>query len=281
MSTDLHSLCGAYAVDALDEDERPQFEDHLAHCPHCSEELTGLLQAATAISAVGQLAPPPELRANVLAQIRLVRPLPPLVQQPPRDGGNVRTPVPEPARAPGPLPSAGDGQPGDDLSHARSDRLEKARAARRTTTRWLALAAAAVVILVAGGVAWHPWTYSTGQTTPQSAVQQVLGAKDATTYHTKIGSADAVVVRSASLHKAVVRTTDLRSAPSGHVYALWYFDAKGQPVKAGKLPNNTSGTTTTMLTGNAANAKGVGITIEKASGWTKPTTRPILDVSFA
>ena len=35
MSDDLHSLSGAYALDALDDDERADFEEHLARCATC------------------------------------------------------------------------------------------------------------------------------------------------------------------------------------------------------------------------------------------------------
>ena len=37
--SDIHALSGAYAVDALDDDEREQFEQHLAVCPECRAEV--------------------------------------------------------------------------------------------------------------------------------------------------------------------------------------------------------------------------------------------------
>mgnify|MGYP001075161223 CR=1 FL=1 len=38
MSTDLHTLSGAYAIDALSEEEARQFDRHLEECPSCREE---------------------------------------------------------------------------------------------------------------------------------------------------------------------------------------------------------------------------------------------------
>ena len=39
MSADVHSLVGAYAVDAVDDQERAAFELHLAECPECTDEV--------------------------------------------------------------------------------------------------------------------------------------------------------------------------------------------------------------------------------------------------
>ena len=39
MNDDIHSLVGAYAVDALDDAERARFEQHLAACAECRAEV--------------------------------------------------------------------------------------------------------------------------------------------------------------------------------------------------------------------------------------------------
>ncbi|MEO5877433.1 MAG: zf-HC2 domain-containing protein, partial [Streptosporangiaceae bacterium] len=43
-ANEAHSLVGAYALDALTEFERRQFEHHLADCETCSLELRGLAE---------------------------------------------------------------------------------------------------------------------------------------------------------------------------------------------------------------------------------------------
>jgi Anti-sigma-K factor rskA/Putative zinc-finger len=76
MGTDtLHDLTAAYALDALDENERRRYEEHLAHCEQCQEELGSLSEAATALSfGVAGPEPPPQLRARILERARAERP---------------------------------------------------------------------------------------------------------------------------------------------------------------------------------------------------------------
>src|SRR5689334_5185485 len=76
---EIHALSGAYAVDALDDNERARFEDHLAACAECRAEVASLQDAAASFSAVTATAPSAELRAKLLADIKTVRPLPPVV----------------------------------------------------------------------------------------------------------------------------------------------------------------------------------------------------------
>jgi anti-sigma-K factor RskA len=81
MSSDIHALSGAYALDALDSDERSEFEKHLADCPICRAEVDSLREAAAGLADLTETAPPPGLRERVLADAAVVRPLPPLVDR--------------------------------------------------------------------------------------------------------------------------------------------------------------------------------------------------------
>jgi anti-sigma-K factor RskA len=66
----IHDLAAAYALDALDESERREFEEHLAGCEPCSEELEGLRDAATALAYVPEgPVPPPALRERLLDRV--------------------------------------------------------------------------------------------------------------------------------------------------------------------------------------------------------------------
>jgi len=76
---EIHALSGAYAVDALDDLERARFEDHLAACAECQAEVASLQDAAASISTMTAAAPSADLRARILADIKTVRPLPPVV----------------------------------------------------------------------------------------------------------------------------------------------------------------------------------------------------------
>jgi anti-sigma-K factor RskA len=75
----LNALAGAYALDALDEDERTIFEEHLKSCADCVEEVRGMRSTAAELSHAVATTPPPELRASVLGAISQVRPWPPIV----------------------------------------------------------------------------------------------------------------------------------------------------------------------------------------------------------
>ena len=75
MPDDQHSLVAPYALDALDEREENEFEEHLALCERCREELAGLREAAAALAVGAPPAkPPPELRQRILDQARSERP---------------------------------------------------------------------------------------------------------------------------------------------------------------------------------------------------------------
>src|SRR3546814_17705555 len=77
--SDIHALVGAYAVDALDDIERQQFERHLATCADCRDEVASLRDASSMLSGITLSPPPPSLRDRVMADISPVRPPPPEV----------------------------------------------------------------------------------------------------------------------------------------------------------------------------------------------------------
>ena len=83
MSTEIHALSGAYAVDALDDIERAQFERHLADCAECRAEVDSLREAAALLPETTTAVPSDALRERVLAGIATVRPLPPLTVETP------------------------------------------------------------------------------------------------------------------------------------------------------------------------------------------------------
>src|ERR1700712_4964854 len=82
--SDIHALSGAYAIDALDDIERAQFERHLAECPACTAEVRSLRETGALLAETTATAPSAALRARVLAGITTVRPLPPVVAEEPR-----------------------------------------------------------------------------------------------------------------------------------------------------------------------------------------------------
>ncbi|HEX8094697.1 RskA family anti-sigma factor, partial [Jatrophihabitans sp.] len=80
MTDELNVLAGAYALDALDDDEREVFEEHLRTCAECAQEVRGLRETAAELSHLNEVIPPPQLRAAVLGAVAQSRPLPPLAE---------------------------------------------------------------------------------------------------------------------------------------------------------------------------------------------------------
>jgi anti-sigma-K factor RskA len=71
----VHDLTAAYALDALEPDEARGYEEHLAGCERCREELASLQSAAGALAyAVEPSHPPESLRGRILAAAHAERP---------------------------------------------------------------------------------------------------------------------------------------------------------------------------------------------------------------
>ena len=261
MNADIHGLVGAYAVDAIDEQERRAFELHLAKCIECQAEVASLREAADHLSLLSETTPPSAMRAAVLASIRTVRPLPPLEAQ---SRGSVAS---GPVGAASPTADAPI-QTGTNVLHFRP---------RRRLTTWLATAAAAAALLI-GGVTWSPWDNGSGSNV--SPTEQVLAAKDAQRYEKVIGGAKATIVRSASLGKAVIIADHMPAAPDGKDFQLWLDQPNRGMVSAGVMPHGSADTVTVLLSGDAATATGAGITVEPAGGSTAPTTAPLALFEF-
>lgn len=70
MAEELHDLVAPYALNALDDQERAQFERHLAGCEDCQAQLAELQEAAAALAFAESREPPPELRERILDAAR-------------------------------------------------------------------------------------------------------------------------------------------------------------------------------------------------------------------
>lgn len=262
----LHGLAGAYAVDAVDDTDRARFEQHLAVCPECREEVASLRSAAADLGHLVASAPPAGLRDAVLQGISGVRPLPPVDAGPvdARPAGEAARPAPPaeaPAKAPAEAPAGGS-------VVALADRR------RRRVQAWLAGAAAAAVLLVAGLV-WQPWSDRT-----LSPTDQVLQAADASRFPQNVAGGTATIVRSASLGRAVLVAERLPALPSDKVYELWLQHDDGTMAPAGLVPKAGTDRVVVPLEGDARAAVGAGITVEPAGGSPEPTGAPLVLVTW-
>jgi anti-sigma-K factor RskA len=243
----IHALSGAYVVDALDDAERAAFEEHLPGCHDCQAEVSSLREAAAMLADDAALTPPASLRANVLAGIRTVRPLPPEV---------------------GAVEQA---DPSDTA-------LAEVVPLRRHRFRMGALVAAAVLAVLGIAAVAQPWR-DDPSVSQVSAADKVMAAGDAK--HVKVSFPDgatATVIRSAKMGKAVVVTAKMPAAPNGKVYELWLRNPAGRMVPAGLMKG--SGDQKQLLQGDAANANAAAISLEPSGGSKEPTNEPIALFDF-
>ena len=84
MRDDLHVLTGSYALDAVGDAEREEFERHLQHCPTCEAEVRGLRETAARLALACAMTPPARMERRVLAAAYQTRQLPPLSADRPR-----------------------------------------------------------------------------------------------------------------------------------------------------------------------------------------------------
>ncbi|WP_395297566.1 anti-sigma factor domain-containing protein [Kitasatospora hibisci] len=241
-----HLLTGAYALNALDDDERDAFEAHLRGCDTCGEEVAGFSAALTRLDAAQAVPPPPGMRARVLARLEYERQLPP---------GPLRSEVVAASAAP--------------------------RAVRRRA-RWprfaLAASLAAATALGVLSVQQHDQARQERAAAERLRVQQaafgeLLTAPDArVTTATAAGSGTGSVVWSASRNRAGFLAAGLPAPGPGRVYELW-LDHAGTLSPAGLLP---AGDGALVLTAPLDGARAVGVTEEPAGGSDRPTTQPIM-----
>ncbi|MFG2518066.1 anti-sigma factor domain-containing protein [Streptomyces sp. NPDC048527] len=244
---DPHTFAGAYALDALDADERAAFEEHMAACPDCRQEVAEFTAAAGRLALASGVSPPPELKDSVLGQITHIRQEPPPTE-----------------RGPQGAPSSG-----------RSSRWMRG---------WM-LAACFVAAVLGGVAAWQHQEARDAQNQADQAqasadrMAAVLGAPDAKAHATSLpNGARGVVVTSESRNRAVFTASGLGSPPDGKVYELW-FDDHGTMRPAGLLHPDRSNQST-LMEGSLDRAGGVGITVEPAGGSRTPTLPPVGLIEF-
>jgi anti-sigma-K factor RskA len=211
--TDPHSLVAPYALDALDQQDERDFEEHLASCESCREELARLREAATSLAyAAPGPAPPPELKARLLDRARAERP-------------NVVS-----------------------LPRRRS---------------WTAPLAAVAAVAAAAAIGLGVW----GATRPTGSdpFAAVLAKQGSTLV--PMGERGALAVAPDGSAAIALSAPD---APAGKTYEAWVI-RNGTPQRAGLL----TGTSTLRIQRPVSRGAVVAVTLERAGGVDRPTTRPV------
>ena len=234
---DMHSLSGAYALDALEGGaERDRFVHHMSRCQTCASEVRGFHEVATAMAFAAAAEPPPELRARVLAAAARTRQLPP----------EVRT-------------------------HARPRRTRS-----WVPWLSGVVATASIVVAILFGFAQAHTQQELNQVQAENkAISLLLSSPQVTLLsHSTTQGGVATVVLAAARHQLVVVTNGL-PALRGKVYQLWLI-GKAKTVSAGLLPPAEAGRTRPVLASGVVKGDTLGLTVEPAPGSAQPTTTPIL-----
>jgi anti-sigma factor RsiW len=89
---DLHTLAGAYVLDAVTGSERAAFAEHLAGCEQCRQEIREFREATARLGAAAAVDPRPEFKGAAMAAAGRI------IQQAP-SGRAGRSPTAGPSRA--------------------------------------------------------------------------------------------------------------------------------------------------------------------------------------
>jgi hypothetical protein len=241
---DVHTLAGAYALDALTEIERAAFTRHLAGCESCAVEVAGLTEAASRLAVLDAQSPPPRLKTAVLDEIYRTR------QVPAARPGSARGPVSAPMRWLAAAAAAVVGLAGiGTVWVVQENRLADLRAG---TTQELA---------------------------ERARIAEILAARDAQIVATTAtGGGRVTVVVAPSLGDGVIALADMRAPGPDEAYQLWLID-DGVPVSAGILAAGAN--SGTALLHDIGGADTVGVTLEPASGSRQPTPPILADIELS
>ena len=234
---DVHALAGAYALNALPEQEARFFEAHLAVCAPCQEEVAGLLATAARLGAAAAQPAPAHLRQRVLAEVAATRQEPLL--------------------------------PVTAWQRGRRQRLQGVAA--------VAAAVAVSAFGLAGLVGLARMDARLDQFEARSAqVVSVLAADDAQRVLLEGAQhPPARVIISPREGQAVFVADQLPQPGEDRVYELWLIGPQG-PHPAGLFRPGEHGRVVEVMAVELAEVQAVAVTVEPEGGSAQPTSDPLL-----
>lgn len=272
---------GAYALNALSDEEARAFESAMGDSPELLTETDELTATATLLGlASAPIEPPASLKSSLMAKLAETAqdaPAPPRASAPPVVVG-----VAEPRTA-------------ADLETVPAPAVlaTASPATARANARWftkpmgvLVAAAAAVALFVGGGVVSSALTSTAPQTSQDasaSSLAQIFSAADVQSLHSSIdGGGQATVVWSKDVGSAAIVAQGMPTLASNKTYEAWYIDGStGVATPAGTFVPGGDATTWHVLSGTMSTGDTIGVTVEPSGGSQTPTTTPILAVSSA
>jgi anti-sigma-K factor RskA len=253
---ELDSLLGAYALDAIDADDRARVDAYLERDAAARAEVDGMHETAAALAMmpVTAMDAPPELWERIAGAIAAER-----------DASGAERNVAEP-------------------TEQKVDELE-ARRARRARAQWTAAAAAAAVIalvVLASQVAslrgQLDRAHQLGPSAMAAAFDRATKVDGARQVGLKTGSG-ATLARLVLLPDGTgyLRGDHLARLPSDKTYQLWAVTGDAHaPVSAGLLGSDPRAVTFRA----SGPVKAFAVTIERAGGVVQPTHTPIAQAAL-
>jgi anti-sigma-K factor RskA len=243
----LHTLVGAYVLDAVSDTDRAEFERHLLTCEQCRDDVRGLREASARLGAATAIKPRPGLRAPTIGAVRGIRQLPPVTGE-----------------------------------AAAAGRRWRWRPAGQWSRPWLAAAATGVAVVLAitaivlglhlGGMQQR----LAAQDRRDAAITAILGAHDATAMTAAVRTGGtATVVMSHRADALVFTAAGLPSLSGVREYELWLTGPSGT-TSAGALPPSRHGMSGPMVVGRLAHGDQLELTVEPAGGSPQPTSPPVV-----
>ncbi len=255
---ELHTLVGAYVMDAVTDFERVQFARHLASCAECRDEIRELHEAAARLGTASAVRPRSGLKDPTILAARQISQLAPAVPAATATGGS------------------------------RTDRRRLAgfrSAGSRRAWHWLtALPRSAVLacaILTASTIMLAVVTQQMNTQLDHSQRQNhliaaVLNAPDMVKLTAKVSTGGtATVMMSHRQHALVFTAHGLRPLPASESYELWLMGPDGDRP-AGLLKAPPGGMAGPAVVSGLAAGDMIGLTVEPASGSARPTSPPIM-----
>lgn len=228
---DIHTLAGAYALDAVNDIERAEFARHLNQCPSCRLEVDELREATARLADGTWSVPPPAMKDAVLAEVRRTRQLP-LKRRPDREAvGQVRWRRWTAAAVAAGILAVGGGAATYTVQEQRLRDQRAATAAARADA---------------------------------DRIRDLLAAPDATLHTESVrGGGRVTVAVSPSRDEAAVLLAGAPPAGSGKAYQMWRLGG-AQPESMGVLAEGQ--TDGTVIVTGVRGMTGFGLSVEPAGG---------------
>jgi hypothetical protein len=260
----LHTLVGAYVMDAVTGRDQADFERHLLTCEQCREDVRGLREAAAHLASAAAVPTRPELREQTVRAVERIRQLPPVVA----------------------------GQPSGRGAGSRGAGWRRVTGRRRLTggpagaRSWLPRLAAGVTVVLAAAaiVLGVHLSAMQGQLSAMeqrdSAIAAVLGSHDATTLTAQVRTGGTATVVMSHLARALVFTASgLPRLPASKAYELWVMGPAGA-TPAGLLPSGHHDMSGPVVVSRLAPGDRLGLTVEPSAGTGRPTSAPVVLVAL-